>query len=108
MRHSTHSAPARCPRLIFLRAAKAGHDFRLAGSIPFGTMTRVAPIVPAESDLLCEACGYTLNGLPEDSNCPECGKPIRESIGSERQVPRWEREGGRTMGNLIGTFAAIL
>src|SRR5438874_2563719 len=53
-------------------------------------MTRVATIVPAETDLLCEGCGYTLNGLPETGNCPECGKPIRESIGSQRLVPQWE------------------
>ena len=71
-------------------------------------MTRVAPLVPAESDLLCEGCGYTLTGLPDSSNCPECGKPIAESVGSTRQLPAWEREGGRTIGNLIATFAEIL
>src|SRR5437762_3803548 len=54
-------------------------------------MTRVATIVPAETDLLCEGCGYTLNGLPETSNCPECGKPIRQSIGSDRVLPDWEQ-----------------
>src|SRR2546426_5675968 len=54
-------------------------------------MARVAPIVPAESDLLCEGCGYTLNGLSTDSRCPECGKPIVESIGQRRQPPAWEQ-----------------
>jgi len=55
-------------------------------------MSRAAAhtIVPAESDLLCEGCGYTLNGLPETGNCPECGKPIRESVGSDRVSPPWE------------------
>jgi hypothetical protein len=71
-------------------------------------MTRVATIVPAESDLLCEGCGYTLNGLPEDSNCPECGKPIQESIGSARQVPKWERENGRSVGTFLSTSADII
>src|SRR3954464_620053 len=27
-------------------------------------MSRIAPVVPAETDILCEGCGYTLNGLP--------------------------------------------
>lgn len=36
-------------------------------------------IVPADTDILCERCGYTLNGLPETSNCPECGEPIASS-----------------------------
>src|SRR5438046_1791438 len=53
-------------------------------------MTHAATMVPAETDLLCEGCGYTLNGLPESGNCPECGKPIIESIGTERVVPQWE------------------
>ena len=71
-------------------------------------MTRVATVVPAESDLLCEACGYTLNGLPDGSNCPECGKPVAESIGSQRQIPQWEREGGRTFGAFLATSTEII
>jgi hypothetical protein len=35
--------------------------------------------VPSPDDLLCESCGYTLNGLPDDGNCPECGEPVRRS-----------------------------
>src|SRR5450432_208159 len=54
-------------------------------------MPRVAPVVPAEADLLCEKCGYTLNGLPLTGNCPECGKPIAESIGEHRKLPAWEQ-----------------
>jgi hypothetical protein len=42
-------------------------------------MPHVAPVPPAETDILCEKCGYTLNGLPETSNCPECGEPIATS-----------------------------
>src|SRR5688572_19801159 len=53
-------------------------------------MTRVAPIPPGESDLLCEFCGYTLNGLSQESNCPQCGMVIAASLGSKRRPPRWE------------------
>ncbi len=48
--------------------------------------------VPAEADLLCEACGYVLNGLPEGGNCPECGIPTAESAASRRVPPSWETE----------------
>jgi hypothetical protein len=55
-------------------------------------MTRVAPIPPAETDLLCEFCGYTLNGLDRSGNCPECGMAIAASVASRREPPLWERK----------------
>jgi hypothetical protein len=53
-------------------------------------MRRAASFVPADSDLLCEGCGYTLNGLTHSSNCPECGKPIEQSSDSHRQYTEFE------------------
>src|SRR5690242_2885277 len=50
-----------------------------------------ATAVPAESDWLCEGCGYVLTGLPEGGRCPECGKLTAESAGDLRQPPLWER-----------------
>jgi hypothetical protein len=47
--------------------------------------------VPADSAILCEGCGYTLDGLPSHSNCPECGKPIAQSTADDnRRPPAWE------------------
>ena len=55
-------------------------------------MPRVAPVVPAESDVLCEGCGYTLNGLPQTGRCPECGRAIGDSVDpNHRTQTSWER-----------------
>lgn len=35
--------------------------------------------------LLCEDCGYVVEGLPEPGVCPECGTPLAESL-PERRV----------------------
>lgn len=51
---------------------------------------------PDETDILCENCGYMLNGLPDSGNCPECGSPIDLSVSERfRTPPLWEdRDGG--------------
>ena len=56
-------------------------------------MTVSLTSVPAESDFLCEGCGYRLNGLPPGSQCPECGKPSAESSPSLRGDATWEQPG---------------
>ncbi len=43
------------------------------------------PAVIDEFTLLCERCGYVVDGLPPEGACPECGKPIVESL-PERRV----------------------
>ena len=53
-------------------------------------MARVAPRVPETTDVLCEKCGYVLNGLPPDGRCPECGKPVAESVGDGRLPTPWD------------------
>jgi hypothetical protein len=54
--------------------------------------------VPADTDLLCENCGYVLNGLPEEGNCPECGRPVRETTHANRHPTAWEMARG------VGSF----
>src|SRR5690242_9252045 len=55
-------------------------------------MSRLTTSVPAESDILCEHCGYTLNGLPQSGHCPECAAPVVNSTTNDgRTLPSWER-----------------
>jgi hypothetical protein len=44
---------------------------------------------PAEGDLLCESCGYLLNGLQArpDGHCPECGEPLSTSLDPSARKP---------------------
>ena len=58
-------------------------------------MPRVAPRVPELSEILCSSCGYVLDGLNQAGQCPECGKPISDSIGTERVPPDWETSESR-------------
>jgi predicted RNA-binding Zn-ribbon protein involved in translation (DUF1610 family) len=37
-----------------------------------------------EYTLLCEACGYVIEGLPREGQCPECGKAVAESLPERR------------------------
>jgi hypothetical protein len=40
---------------------------------------------------LCEGCGYALVGLRRDQTCPECGRPVVDSLDEAlRPGPAWE------------------
>jgi len=64
---------------------------------------------PAESDLLCEECGYILNGLPDTGNCPECGKPIAPSTtNNPRKPPAWEHASNSRFRNWLTTTVFVI
>lgn len=43
---------------------------------------------PTDAETLCIDCGYSLRGLPVDGKCPECGKPVADSIRGELLINR--------------------
>jgi hypothetical protein len=58
-------------------------------------MPSSAAAVPDDRSVLCEGCGYTLDGLPPNSQCPECGRPISEStVADRRDLAPWEKHPG--------------
>lgn len=46
---------------------------------------------PPSDALLCERCGYDLEGMARDDNCPECGRAIVESLPERRSGTPWQR-----------------
>ncbi|HQY89455.1 MAG TPA: hypothetical protein PK402_12455, partial [Tepidisphaeraceae bacterium] len=63
---------------------------------------------PADDSILCEKCGYILDNLPVELNCPECGKPVRESAeGLDRRPPIVEREGASIRTRVLTMFDVV-
>lgn len=44
--------------------------------------------------LLCERCGYVVEGLATEGACPECGRPIAESLPERRVGTPWQQRRG--------------
>jgi predicted RNA-binding Zn-ribbon protein involved in translation (DUF1610 family) len=47
-----------------------------------------------EYTLLCERCGYIIEDLDHSLPCPECGKPINESLPERRVGTPWQQKPG--------------
>jgi len=91
-------------RAIVLRIQSDFRDLQVYHNL----MARVAPAVPEDSALLCEKCGYIVDGIPRDSLCPECATPIADSLPQNRQPPLWEREDGPAIRRFAITTAQII
>tara|TARA_R110000782_G_scaffold103991_7_gene191558 strand:- start:4540 stop:5304 length:765 start_codon:yes stop_codon:yes gene_type:complete len=57
-----------------------------------------------EYTLLCERCGYVIEGLPTEGACPECGRPIARSLPERRVGTPWQQD--RTWRSLLSTWMA--
>jgi len=57
-----------------------------------------------EYTLLCERCGYVIEGLDTDGACPECGKPIVESLPERRTGTPWQRDEEDSLRILAATW----
>lgn len=54
---------------------------------------------PKSHDPWCDVCGYNLIAADPAGRCPECGRPVAESLGPETRPPTpWER--GPSLWNL--------
>ncbi len=73
-------------------------------------VSRVIKTVPAANTVLCEGCGYILDGLPDNGRCPECAKPLVESNGPHvRTPPAWEQPvAGAPLQRFLHTTLAVL
>ncbi|MBU6413189.1 MAG: hypothetical protein KGS45_06925 [Planctomycetes bacterium] len=58
------------------------------------TAATTTPPNHASTALLCESCGYPIGDLPTSSACPECARPISESLPASRPGSPWQNRPG--------------
>lgn len=67
---------------------------RVSALFPIAFIDSAMPERPWKDEftLLCEKCGYVIEGLDTGGACPECGKAIAESLPERRAGTAWEHE----------------
>ncbi len=70
----------------------------------------VGRTLPAEAAApLCEGCGYNLTGHTGSQRCPECGRPVSDSVPPQHRTgPAWESDALPALGRWICTTARAL
>ncbi len=63
-----------------MRSAKAGTSTEAPTRMSDQPPQQVEPGQLVQEDLPWLVCGYSLQGLASDSNCPECGTPVDRSL----------------------------
>jgi hypothetical protein len=71
-------------------------------------MSNARANIPDATALLCERCGYVLNGLAQSANCPECGQPALQSLPILRHAPAWEQPGVFAAAAFLATTWQVL
>jgi hypothetical protein len=102
------------PQPTISTAQQLSSEIAFNGSLPtqvsilfFASIMATTP--PTETDILCENCGYILNGLPESGNCPECGSPIELSIAQRHRLPPlWEQPAPSALARYLRTTLEII
>jgi hypothetical protein len=62
-------------------------------------------VAPPDHKRQCDRCGYSLIGTAADGNCPECGRPVADSIGPQaRSTHDWKNR--KTLGLLRAWWRA--
>jgi predicted RNA-binding Zn-ribbon protein involved in translation (DUF1610 family) len=59
-----------------------------------GSVRRIDSTTMDRHTLLCESCGYQIEDLPPEGNCPECGLAIAHSLPQRRAGSPWQQRPG--------------
>src|SRR5204863_8364142 len=65
---------------IFTSATIMPFCWKRRGDVHLPITTSMLDTFSIIDNLLCAHCGYDLRTLPADSNCPECGRAIIDSV----------------------------
>lgn len=62
--------------------------------MPLGRINTMNKGANNHLELLCERCGYCVEGLPAGAKCPECARPVADSMPHARPGSPWQIDPG--------------